>query len=120
MPTTPTKPPHTDAQQQARGLKALLLARESFSGTRLGAYAGRQVPFDEAKLALLLMICGYKVRLNGDTLDIFTSAWVPALAPRVGETVLGHLNMQCALICPAGPMDPNDKRFDGIFATGNG
>lgn len=115
MPTTPTKPPHASVEQQRRSLKTLLTSHDALANTRFEACMRRQAPLDQAKLALLLMTCGYKVRLNVATVDVFTTAWVPALLPRVGETVLAYLSKQCTLLRPAGLMDPNDERLESAF-----
>lgn len=101
--------------ERSCALKALLTWPDAVANTRFAACARRQAPLDQAKLALLLMTCGYKVRLHGDTVDVFTTTWVPAQVPRVGETALAYLGKQCALLRPAGLMNPDDERLESVF-----
>jgi hypothetical protein len=96
-------------------LTTLLASHDAIANTRFETCSRRQVPLDATKLALLLMTCGYKVRLNGDTVAVYTTFWTPTRIPRAGETVLGYLRQQCSLLQPSALMDPNDERLVSAF-----
>src|SRR6185503_16366017 len=96
-------------------LRTLLMSFAARAGTRFSSHVARTAPSDPTKLALLLTICGYAARLNGDTVELLDRGWVPALLPRQ-QLLTTYLEKQCALMPPRELMDPNDERFDSVFA----
>ena len=97
-------------------LPALLESLPLQAGTRFQAYATHPVPADHDKRALLLLICGYDTRTNGDLVEVRASGWVPTLTPTV-EPMTSYLRKTCALIEPQHLMDPNDARLDTVFGA---
>lgn len=95
-------------------LRTLLMSFAARAGTRFSSYVARTAPSDSTRLALLLTICGYSARLNGDTVELLDRGWVPALLPRQ-QLLTTYLEKQCALMPPRELMDPNDERLDVVF-----
>lgn len=86
------------------------------SDTRFERYGSQPVPAAEMRHTLLLMVCGYEARLNGDVIEVRTNDWVPALLPKV-EPMLAYLAKLAALFAPRHMMNPDDERLDAVFAA---
>jgi hypothetical protein len=97
-------------------LAELLASTARQNDTRFGRYAERRVSKADTRRALLLIVCGYETRINGDVLEVRANDWVPALLPKA-EPMLSYLRKQIALLAPKHPMDPDDERFDAVFAS---
>jgi hypothetical protein len=103
------------AKKSLCALRTLLTSFRARADTRFSTFAARTAPRDPSKLALLLAICGYAVRRDGDKVEVLGREWVPALIPRE-QALTAYLEKQCTLMAPQEPMDPNDERFDLVFA----
>ena len=102
-----------------RQLADLLGSRSTRAGTRFGEYADHPAPIEQMKLALLLTLCGYEVRLHADSVDVRATAWVPALRPG-DEPAWHYLRKQCCLVRPQRTMDPDDERLTLVFGGERG
>ena len=97
-------------------LAELLGSVDLHADTRFARYGTHPVPATETRHALLLMVCGYEARMNGDVIEVRAKDWVPALVPKV-EPMLAYLQKQFALFAPRHKMNPDDERLDAVFAS---
>jgi hypothetical protein len=98
-----------------------LLSYPTHAGTRFGVYASRQAPTDPANVAKLLEACGYDVRRacdGGIEVRGASGRWTLAPVPLAIDPLLSFLRRIAAVEPPTRPTDPNDLRFDLVFAHG--